>query len=384
MDNKLHPAVTVSNIKTAIPVTLKIENGHWSTWSELFKFHCKAFQVYDHLLPRPPPAATSSTDKDKAPANSSTTTEVWERLDSIVLQWIHGTISQDLVHTIIKPGTTAHQAWTTLENLFQDNKSARALHLRYRFTNTRLENFANVSAYCQELKVLSDQLANVGHPVDSDALVLQLIVGLTEQYEGIGIVLQSQDPLLQFATARSKHCLIESRKQEQALHAAKTAGTTLTTSTRPSSAHQASEPTYNKGRGRDGRSRDRGRGRSRHSWGRGQLNYNPWPTSPHSYWPPAYGPWPNPPNQPPSQAHWAPPPCPCPTSNPRPAHNSSGAGILGSAPSQAHHAAYIPTDIDQALQAMSLTPPHEPTGYMDTGATGLQEPDPYPPVQQQR
>ncbi|XP_022041094.1 uncharacterized protein LOC110943668 [Helianthus annuus] len=262
---------------------------------ELFKLHYKAFQIYDHLLPHSPPAVSSSTDKDKA-ADSSTTKEAWERLDSIVLQWIYGTISQDLVHTIIKPGTTAHQAWTTLENLFQDNKSARALHLRHRFTNTRLENFANVSAYCQELKVFSDQLANVGHPVDNDALVLQLIAGLTDQYEGIGIVLQGQDPLPQFATARSKLCLIESRKQEQALQAAKIAGTALTTSSRSSSSQQPTEHTYDRGRGRGGRSRGRGRGRRRQSWGRGQPTYHSWPNHPHSYWPPPYGPWPNSPN----------------------------------------------------------------------------------------
>ncbi|XP_021994272.1 uncharacterized protein LOC110890934 [Helianthus annuus] len=232
MENKLHPAVTVSNIKTAIPVTLETETGHWSTWSELFKLHCKAFQVYDHLLPPAADKPNTSTDKEKSTGDSSSTQETWERLDSIVLQWIYGTISQDLVHTIIKPGNTAHQAWTTLENLFQDNKSARALHLRHRFTTTRLENFANISSYCQELKVLSDQLASVGHPVDNDALVLQLIAGLTEQYEGMGTVLQGQDPLPSFATARTKLCIVESRKQEQALHAAKTAGTALAASTR--------------------------------------------------------------------------------------------------------------------------------------------------------
>ncbi|XP_021980158.1 uncharacterized protein LOC110876287 [Helianthus annuus] len=203
METKLHPAVTVSNIKTAIPVTLEMETGHWSTWSELFQLHCKAFQLYDHLLPPVADTPKPSTDKDKTTGDSSSAKELWERLDSIVLQWIYGTISQDLVHTIIKPGATAYHAWTTLENLFQDNKSARALHLRHRFTTTRLENFTNVSAYCQELKVLSDQLAGVGHPVDNDALVLQLIAGLTDQYEGIGTVLQGQDPLPSFSTARS-------------------------------------------------------------------------------------------------------------------------------------------------------------------------------------
>ncbi|KAJ0889457.1 hypothetical protein HanRHA438_Chr09g0413081 [Helianthus annuus] len=389
MESKtLHPAVTVSNIKTAIPVTLEMETGHWSTWSELFKLHCKAFQVYDHLLPRPPPAASSSTDKDKdKTVETSAANEAWERLDSIVLQWIYGTISQDLVHTIIKPGTTAYHAWTTLENLFQDNKSARTLHLRHQFTTTRLENFPNVLAYCQELKVLSDQLASVGNPVDNDALVLQLIAGLTEQYEGIGTVLQGQDPLPPFATARSKLCLVESHKQEQALHVAKAAGTALQTSTRPAPSTPAPANTADfsssSDRGR-GRGRSRGRGRGRHGSGRGrsQFNYWPQPYPPYNYWPPPpYGWSANGPQQQYSP-QWASPPCPYPTTSSRQANNN-GAGILGSKPSQAHHAAYVPTDIDQALNAMSLNQ-NEPTYFMDTGATGLQEPDPYPSVQQQR
>ncbi|XP_021979958.1 uncharacterized protein LOC110876086 [Helianthus annuus] len=284
METKLHPAVTVSNIKTSIPVTLEIETGHWSTWSELFKLHCKAFQVYDHLLPRSPPAANPSTDKDKdKTTETSIANEVWERLDSIVLQWIYRTNSQDLVHTIIKPGTTAHQAWTTLENLFQDNKSSRALQLHHRFNTTRLENFANVSAYCQELKVISDQLASVGHPVDNDALVLQLIAGLTEQYEGIGTMLQSQDPLSPFATARSKLCIVELHKQEQALHAAKVAGTALQTSTRPASSSPAADSTSSADRGR-GRGRSYGRCRGRHGSCKGRSPYSwPSPYPPYNY-----------------------------------------------------------------------------------------------------
>ncbi|KAF5791685.1 hypothetical protein HanXRQr2_Chr09g0397581 [Helianthus annuus] len=89
---------------------------------------------------------------------------------------------------------------------------------------------------------------------------------------------------------------------------------------------------------------------------------------------------------------WAGPPCPCPTAPSRPTNmnNSNGNGILGPHPAQAHHVAYTPTDIEQALYTMSLNQ-QDPTHYMDTGATGnmthnsgLQDPDPYPPVQQQR
>ncbi|XP_021975430.1 uncharacterized protein LOC110870557 [Helianthus annuus] len=154
----IHPAATVTNIKALIPVTLDIESGHYTTWSELFKIQCKAFKVYDHL--QPPDVSSSEKDKEKAaPAES------WERLDSIVLQWIYGTISTDLLHTILKPNTTAHKAWAAMANLFQYNRATRTIDLNNKFANTRLDQFPTMSAYCQAVKVIFYQLTNVGSPV---------------------------------------------------------------------------------------------------------------------------------------------------------------------------------------------------------------------------
>ncbi|XP_021995348.1 uncharacterized protein LOC110892496 [Helianthus annuus] len=147
MASPLHPAVTVSNIRLLIPITLDIEPGHYTSWSELFKIQCKAFQVYDHLQPRTTSATFSDKDKEKEKP-----TESWERLDSIVLQWIYRTISPDLLHTILKPNTTAYDAWTALSNLFQDNKATRTIDLNNRFANTRLDQFTSMSSYCQAMK----------------------------------------------------------------------------------------------------------------------------------------------------------------------------------------------------------------------------------------
>ncbi|MFS7923072.1 hypothetical protein Hanom_Chr03g00256511 [Helianthus anomalus] len=72
----------------------------------------------------------------------------------------------------MKRGTTAYAAWTTLESLFRDNKGIRALYLKQKLATTRLENFSSVTAYCQEVKVLADQLTNVDAPVDEQTLVL--------------------------------------------------------------------------------------------------------------------------------------------------------------------------------------------------------------------
>ncbi|XP_076945926.1 uncharacterized protein LOC143617164 [Bidens hawaiensis] len=132
MEAKLHPAITVSNIKNFIPITLDNESAQYVTWSELFKIHFNAYLVANHLEPRgessssaAPPA---SADKDKGLA-APPPEESWKRLDAIVLQWIYGTISIDLLQTVMKKNTTAYNAWIALENLFQDNKCSRALHL---------------------------------------------------------------------------------------------------------------------------------------------------------------------------------------------------------------------------------------------------------------
>ncbi|XP_022032607.1 uncharacterized protein LOC110933705 [Helianthus annuus] len=135
-ESKIHPATTVSNIKSLIPITLEIESGQYNSWATLFKLHCKAFLVFDHIKNKP---ETSSSDTNKP-------TDDWERLDAIVLQWIYSTISNDLLHTIINKTATAYDAWVAIENLFHDNKSARAIQLMHKFSNTRLDGFPNVSA----------------------------------------------------------------------------------------------------------------------------------------------------------------------------------------------------------------------------------------------
>jgi len=112
------------------------------------------------------------------PAPTDAEHEKWTILDVTVLHWIYSTISTDLLTTILEPNSTAVEAWNRLVDIFQDNQNARAVTLEQEFSNTRMEDFPNVSAYCQRLKMLSDQLRNASSPVNNHCLVLQLISGL--------------------------------------------------------------------------------------------------------------------------------------------------------------------------------------------------------------
>lgn len=85
-DSKYHPALTVNNIKNFVPITLEMEKGHYNSWATLFKIHCRAYLVEEHLNhDQPPPPATTSSDKDKAVPPSPPDMAMWSRLDAIVL-----------------------------------------------------------------------------------------------------------------------------------------------------------------------------------------------------------------------------------------------------------------------------------------------------------
>ncbi|XP_019435882.1 PREDICTED: uncharacterized protein LOC109342335 [Lupinus angustifolius] len=178
---EFHPALAVSNIRNHIPIILEMEKDQYDTWAELFRLHARSHQVLHHIIPSPGKEPPTPTDADH---------EQWVTLDATVLQWIYSTISTDLLTTILEPNSTAMEAWNLLTDIFQDNQNARAVTLEQEFSNTRMEDFPNVSAYCQRLKMLSDQLRNVGSPVNNHRLVLQLISGLPEAYRSVATLIR--------------------------------------------------------------------------------------------------------------------------------------------------------------------------------------------------
>ncbi|GAU12928.1 hypothetical protein TSUD_97390 [Trifolium subterraneum] len=362
-----HPALTVPNITNFIKITLSIEKSTYNTWSELFKIHARVFQVIDHIIPSEPAAN---------PSLKTTDPQLWLRLDSVVLQWIYGTISEDLLNTIIEYNSTAETAWNRLFDIFYDNKNSRALYLEQEFSRTHMEQFSDASSYCQHLKSLSDQLANVGASVSEDRLVLQLISGLTDAYAAVGSQIRHAPSLPKFYKARSMIILEETALQKKATSPAENSSFIASqndafadsSSSRPNRGNNNSGRGRSYGRGQRGRSRGRNHGR-----GGGRAPQQQWPASyyPHQQW--SFPSYPNPYQQwsSPSWQPWATPPCPYPTAR----NSKDQPGILGPRPSHQAHVAntaptssYAPTDIQAAMHTLSLSPPDD-QWYMDTGAT---------------
>ncbi|KAL2923147.1 Retrovirus-related Pol polyprotein from transposon TNT 1-94, partial [Bienertia sinuspersici] len=103
--------------------------------------------------------------------------------------------------------------WDRLKAIFQDNKHTRAVYLENQFNSLHLSNFFYCSSYCQQLKSLKDQLANVDHKISDQKLVLRLVAGLINtDYDTVAAMISQSDPLPDFETARSKLLLEETRK----------------------------------------------------------------------------------------------------------------------------------------------------------------------------
>ncbi|XP_071741007.1 uncharacterized protein [Rutidosis leptorrhynchoides] len=247
-----------------------------------------------------------------------------------------------------------------------------------------------MAAYCQELKMNADQLADVDSNVEPHRLVLQLVAGLNDNYAQIRTHINQMEKLPTFYDARSKLILEESLRNRQLsiTNANGTHTTALISTAKNQENPNQTERDYNsnnsgssssyRGRGgrngnRGGRGGNRGRGRNQNH----SRSYNPnwypsnnW-SSQNQHWA-TQAPWAqnyfNPP--------WANPNSPClyPTTPwTRPNLPAPSAGLLGPRPqaqysSNSSTSSYSPTDIDQALYTMSLNPPDD-NWYMDSGAS---------------
>ncbi|XP_071739620.1 uncharacterized protein [Rutidosis leptorrhynchoides] len=183
----LHKAYGVTNIKSHVPLLLNLDELNYDAWCELFTSHCIGFDVIDHIDDTYDPNAT---DPIKAPPTDSE----WKKLDSIVKNWIYGTITQSLLQNIIKRNTTARQAWLSLENHFRVNKDAKVIQLQNELCTIKLGNM-KIDEYCTKIKIIADLLENIDAKVAENTLVAYTLNGLPCKWENVAMNLRLRKKL---------------------------------------------------------------------------------------------------------------------------------------------------------------------------------------------
>ncbi|XP_010468738.1 PREDICTED: uncharacterized protein LOC104748855 [Camelina sativa] len=368
MAQPLDKVFTVTHIKSHIPLVLDMQKMNYDAWRELFESHCYSFGVYGHL------------DGTSTPANANDT--IWKERDGIVKMWIYGTISSSLLDTILKTRSSARDIWLSIENLFRDNKEARAIQLDNELRSLTIGDLS-VHDYCQKLKTLSDLLANVDSPVTDRVVVMHMLNGLSEKFDNIVNIIKHRQPFPSFSIARSMLVEEERRLSKQVRTGATTSATSSSANVLYASSHvhnsgsrdnnhrdghnsgsrdysgyRDNTNTRGRGRGRGGS----GRGRGRHSWPQSYWPLNPRNWQTHQPWFTAPTPYPHWPQQ-----HWMPQSPMAHISTTHPA-----AGVLGHSPQSPALPAQptqLPADLAAAFGTMTMQDPNDASWYMDTGAT---------------
>ncbi|XP_021771211.1 uncharacterized protein LOC110735345, partial [Chenopodium quinoa] len=351
---KYHPAFTITNVKSLIPITLDTNHGLYHSWAALFKVLHRVHDLTFHIIPPTEPSELVAYETSK-----KADLAYWRRLDAAVLNWIYGSISPDLLTAILLKDDTAHGAWTRLESMFQDNKAARASHLEQELADLDFENFSDIDGYCNHIKSLADCLADVDALIPETRLILKLTAGLPEAYAGTLAERTIKNRLAKEngSTSRALTALVSSTGSQQHLESSVNSSRSTTKPNKPKKSN----------------SKASGKGRS---FGSNQQQSGPSNGMP---WQPQQGPfsWPSW-NQ--CLGQWPTPPCPYPSQSwaPRAASSSTGSkqlgpGILGPSP-QAYSALDngpnpTPTHIAAAMQMLANPNQSDPNYYMDTGAT---------------
>jgi hypothetical protein len=262
-------AAGVQNIRSLVPVTLEPSSTNFATWHGHL-LTLKRYALTDHVL------ADSYFPNDPA----------WDRMDSIVLSWIFGTVSIELQE---RHGT-ARQAWLALENHFIGNRKTRALHLDATFRNF-VQGDLTVGEYCRKMKGFADALSDLDAPVSDRILVLNVLRGLNPKYANLRTIITRFVPFPTFHKVRDD--LVLEEIVAGAVPPDSAASALYTSTAAPSASSPARPPaqgTHPPAQGGvPGSSAGRRNKNRRHGHGRGGGSpwpsvYNPWTGTIHM-WP---------------------------------------------------------------------------------------------------
>jgi hypothetical protein len=101
-------AAGLHNIRALVSVVLDLASSHYPRWRGQVLLTLRRFVLDDHVL----------VDHDAPPPRS------WCLMDSVVLSWLHGTITVELQDIIRDQTDTARKAWLALEDQFLGNRDA--------------------------------------------------------------------------------------------------------------------------------------------------------------------------------------------------------------------------------------------------------------------
>lgn len=151
-----------------------------------------------------PPAitvTTTSSGKDGQQVSSSQPNPenaAWVHNDAHVRMLILSTISEASFQHV--QGNSSRELWLSLERAYAPHTSSREYTLKTQLLKITMKGDESSSTYLTHAQEYSDALANIGEPIKEKDLVMLVISGLRDEYNGLKSTLLAR----QFPTAFSE------------------------------------------------------------------------------------------------------------------------------------------------------------------------------------
>jgi transposase InsO family protein len=110
---------------------------------------------------------------------------------------------------LIEASPTAHDAWTALEQLYQQRSSANLIRLKRELANLEKRRDETVMQYVARARGLADQITAAGQQPDDADILQAVLAGLPSKFAMMRTILESLDELPSLTDATAKLMLVE-------------------------------------------------------------------------------------------------------------------------------------------------------------------------------
>jgi transposase InsO family protein len=192
-----------NNISEAFRVLEKFDGENFHLWKFKMQLVLEEKDLWEIV-----------TGSEEHPGNSDEKIKIaYERKERKALATICLNL-KDSQLSHVRAASSAKEAWSKLEKLYETKSLANHLFLRRKFFNTRKEEGDTMITHINKVKTMAEQLDAIGAPVKADDVVMTLLSSLPTSYDNLIVALESRsdDLSLEFTTARLIH--EEKRRKE--------------------------------------------------------------------------------------------------------------------------------------------------------------------------
>jgi len=134
----------------------------------------------------------------------------WDAINQAAFATIQMSVTPVHLNTVTSVDA-AKEAWDALKVMFEARENAQLLRLMDELSSLKKGDDENIIKFASRAKMIRDELAMPGNPLDDDTLALRVLSGLPSEYGMLRTVLEHKDAKLVMSDVTGQLLQVEHR-----------------------------------------------------------------------------------------------------------------------------------------------------------------------------